>query len=310
MMAEIEAGSQTIRVEATVVDESNLAVTGEVRFVLHAADLYAGVRPTQYGYPVGEAAEMEVVTVDWDGDPVPNVDVDVTFYEREWTYTQNEFDPFRGSWEPTDTEVAQVSVTMDGNGEGTAAFTPERGGSYVAKATVTDDSGRTQTSEAAFYVYGVGTRWRTTPQDRKMPIIVSQDEYAVGDEAELLVQAPFNGTAWMTIERGEIIEERIVELTGDVIRLPITADYAPNVFVTFALIKPVDDSESPHADLRYGVAELVVDASAFNLNVALTPNTTTLDAGDTVEYTVTTTDADGNGVAADVALALVDKTLL
>ena len=61
-------------------------------------------------------------------------------------------------WEPVDTEVARVAITTDSNGAATATFVPDKGGSYVAEATVTDSGGRTQVSNLDFWVMEEGTQ--------------------------------------------------------------------------------------------------------------------------------------------------------
>ena len=74
-------------------------------------------------------------------------------------------------------------------------------------------------------------------------------------------------TAWLVIERGEQIEERLITVDGStVLELPLSADYAPNVFVTIVAIKPVDDSDRPWADMRLASPKFPFRRKGLRLN--------------------------------------------
>lgn len=315
VLEQFEEGSRTLTLEATVTDVSGTAVSGNAQVVAHSAETYVGITPSDYAVPVDNEIEMEVITVDWDGAPVANAPVEVVFARREWQSRRDEEGFGVGViWEPVDTEVARVNVTTDQEGNAVAAFTPTDGGSYVATATVIDSGGRTQTSNAFFYAFDSVTPWRFDARDRKMTLVADQNEYDVGDTAEVLIQSPFAGSieAWLTIERGEVIEQRLITLNGtsEVIEVPISAEHAPNIFVGVTAIKPVDDSDWPYADVRFGITELVVNPDQLALNVAITTESDRYQPQDTVIYDISVTDFAGNGVAADLSLALVDLALL
>jgi uncharacterized protein YfaS (alpha-2-macroglobulin family) len=97
-----------------------------------------------------------------------------------------------------------------------------------------------------------------------------------------------------------------------ILEIPITEDYAPNAFVTVTAVKPItpNDPENPYAEIRLGFAELVVPPTLFDLNVQLTPQEPVLGPRDTAVFDILTTDANGNPIAADLSLALVDLAVL
>lgn len=318
LLAEVEEGSRVVTVEAFVNDIANFPIVARTEVVFHGAEVYVGIRPSEYAPAAGTETSVELLTVDWDGEPAPEQNVEVVFYEREWERSRNsDFGVYFTEWEPIDTEVARTTVTTDERGEAVAGFTPENGGSYVAVATVTDGGGRTHTSSTAIWAIDADfAAWRTDPRERTMDLVVDQTDYNVGDTAQILVQSPFAGPtqAWLTIERGNLIEQRVITLNGgsEVLDLPMTAAYAPNVFVTVTAVKPVtpDDEANPFADIRVGIVELRVDPGQFNLNVELTPRETVFEPGDTAVYDIRVTDSNGNPVQADLSLALVDLAVL
>lgn len=311
VIAALAAGSRSITLEATVTDVNNTAVTANGQAVLHAAEVYVGVKPADYVSEVGRPAVVDLLTIDWRNNPVRNTPVEVVFLQREWVSSTRagEF-----VWEPVDTEVARAQATTGAGGVGSASFAPAEGGAYVARATARDAAGRETTSETLFYIFGGLNFWRSDSRDRQMELIADKTLYQVGETAEVLVQTPFTEPhlAWLTVERGEVLEQSLIELTGagDLLRIPIPAGYAPNVFVGVTAVKGVGAGDQQYPDIRSGVAELVVDPQQLVLNLTLRTEQTAYEPRDSVTYEITATDYAGNGVTADVALALVDLAIL
>lgn len=317
LLDEAEEGGRKVTVEVTISDVANFPVTANASVNFHAADVYVGVAPQDYIATAGSETSIDLLTVDWEGEMVPEQDVEVVFYARDWEGERTaEFGFYYMEWTPVDTEVGRESVTTDENGEATVNFTPETGGTYLAVATVTDDGGRTQTSSAIIWAMDEAfAGWRTDDRQRTMELVPDQDSYAPGETAQLLVQSPFAepALAWLTIERGTVIEERVVTVEGStLLDIPITSDFAPNVFVTVTAIKPAhpDSTEERYADIRIGIAELVVPPDELLLNITLTPQEELYGPGDTAVYDVQVTDSRGSGVQAEVSLALVDLAVL
>ncbi|MCK5921817.1 MAG: hypothetical protein KAG66_12800, partial [Methylococcales bacterium] len=291
----IEAGSVEVTVEANVLDLGNFPVAATTSIVYHGSEIYAGITPAQYVGSVGDPMTVDVVTLDWVGERVPNAPIEVVFYQREWEYQRVEqFGQYTSQWTPIDTEVSRSAGTTNENGEVQATFTPDIGGSYVAKATTTDSGGRTHTSNTFFWIADPNyAGWRVDPKEKRMDLTLGKEEYNVGDTASILVQSPFEGPvqAWLQIERGRLIEQRLITLqTGsDVIELPILPEYAPNVHVTIVAVKGIDDS-NPYADIRLGLVEINVSTEQLTLNVELTPRQDLLQPGETVTFDVLVTD--------------------
>src|SRR5690606_23919930 len=158
--------------------------------------------------------------------------------------------------------------------------------------------------------------WRVNPEEKRMDLTPDQRTYEVGDTANVLVQSPFAEPveAWLIIERGTVIEQRIITLesNSEVIEIPVTESLSPNAFVSVIAIKGPGDEQapSPYADIRMGLTELVVPPDPFGLNVTLTPQDDMLSPGETVTYDIQVTDVTGAGVQADLSLALVDLAVL
>ena len=315
LLGEVDPGSQRVEVVANVLDISNFPVLARSEIIFHDGEIYAGVVPSRYFGRAGATSSVDVISVDWQGQPAPNRPVELAFYERQWTPVREQrFNQYYTRWEADDTEIERQTVTTDDQGKATADFVPPGGGTYLVIATVADDGGRQQSSSVTMWVSDVdAVGWPVDPRDKRLDLVADQDEYRPGETARVLVQSPFEAPvyAWLTIERGDVIDQQLVTLQTDseVLEIPIKLSYAPNVFITLHVVKGVDDS-NPYADMRIGLTELVVSPKQLALNMTLSPRSEQLSPGDVAEYDLLVTDYRGNPVQANFSVALVDLAVL
>jgi len=319
---EAQTGPQTWVIEATVTDESGFPVSGRTMVEVHPARFYLGLQSRDWVVVAGEKTTVDVLALDWVSEPVADQEVEVTLAEREW-YQQPSDRPFVGpTWLYTDTVVSTLNVTTDQAGEAEAVVTPPTGGPYVVKAETTDADGNAVRSETFLWVSGPeGQAWRV-PEGTVEPV-ADAESYRPGDTASILVPTPFDGPfqVLMTVERGSILETRrfVAEEANPVVELPIESTHAPNVYVSFVIVKGVELVEDDDGDLeevgtpdvRIGLVKLPVEPVAQTLSVELiTDQTTNYAPGDEVELTVRTVDSEGRTVDAEVGLAVADKAVL
>ena len=137
-----------------------------------------------------------------------------------------------------------------------------------------------------------------------------------GESARVHVVSPFaDGDAWVTVEREGVFEQRRVHVgRGDnVITVPITERYAPNVHVFVAVVPHSDAATRPDSTterFRAGYVGLAVDAGARKLNVVVATDRRSYQPGDTAAISVTVRDDKGRGVRSEVAVWAVDEGVL
>ncbi|MGB3714627.1 MAG: MG2 domain-containing protein, partial [Candidatus Promineifilaceae bacterium] len=315
LLEDVSPDSRTVTIEASVRDVNDFPVTARAEIIYHAADTYVGVVTDKWFTTAGSSTDVDVITVDWDGQPVPDRDVELTLYRRDWRpVRESDMSRYYTRWEVTNTEADQVQVTTNGQGTASAQLVPNSGGSYLIVATTTDDAGRSHNSSTFLWVSSADyVGWRVDPKERRMDLTLDKDEYTPGETARILVQSPFTGPvqAWMTIERGDLIEQRLITLptNSEVIDIPIIEEYAPNVFVTVHAVKGIDESNR-YADMRIGMAELIVSPEHLGLDITLSPQGEFHQPGDSVDYDIEVTDHRGNPMQANLSLALVDLAVL
>lgn len=301
----------TLDVEVTDVDGQVIAAQGKAN--IHTGEFYIGMRPDGYVADVGKPQSVSLITVDPQGQMVADRALAVSIYKREWYSVRERGADGQMYWTSaySETLVDTMDARTDAQGRAAITFIPNDGGSYRIGAEGRDSQGHTVRSSAFTWAYGGAIFWGINDKNR-IDLIADKDRYQPGDTARILVPAPYTGmTALMTIERSGIIEHRVLTLkdTSELIQVPITADYAPNVYVSLVLIKPALD-ELPVPDVRVGLINLPVSAEQKELRVAVTPDREQAGPGDDVTYTIQATDYTGAGVRAEVSLALVDKAVL
>lgn len=307
--------SQVFRVETTITDESQQSVSNRTEVIVHKGELYVGARPQRYVGTANTETAFEFIAVDWDSNPIANQELTVEIVERRWSSVQEEDTNGRTiwTWEMEEIPVANGTATTDADGKAVFNFTPPNGGIFKAKVTTTDSIGNEIRSGTTMWVSSREyVSWRQQNSNR-IDLIASQKDFSVGDEAEILITSPFQGSveALITVERGDTltVERVTMESNSYIYKFPILPEYAPNIYVTVLLVKGVDEN-NPVAGFRMGVSELNVDIEQKEITVELTPNVEQAAPGETVTYTVKTTNYLGEPVSAEVGVGLTDLASL
>ncbi len=310
--------SQTFSIEATVTDVNGQEVSGRTAVPVHKGEFYIGLAPKSYIGVVGKPAEVSAITVNPKGEPVPNVPLTVIFSLRDW-YSVQEKGPDGGFYWTTrfkDTPVFTQTLTTDGEGKALASFVPPEGGSYRVLALGRDARGNEVRSATYLWVSGgvdEYVSWRVENNNR-LELIADKKSYTPGETAHILIPSPFQGpvAALLTVERAGILSHRVLTLqsNSEQVDIPITEDLIPNAYVSVVLVKGKGATE-PFASFRVGYVALQVSAAEKHLTIRVTPDRAGIyGPRETAQFAVETLDANGNGVPAEVSLALVDASVL
>lgn len=310
--------SQRFSIEATVTDVNDRVVSNRTEAIVHQGAFYIGLQPERYVGKVGDESSINIKTVDWQSNDAGNVNLTVTFYKRDW-YSVQEQTSSGPVWTVTfsDTAVATQTVTTDASGLATASFVPEKGGTYRVVAVGQDRQGNKVRSGTYLWVTSSEyVSWRQENNDR-IQLVADKRSYAPGETASILIPSPFQGsvTALVTVERGRILSKQVITLksNSELLKLPVTADMAPNAFVSVVLVKGVDKT-SPVAAFKVGYAAFSVSTVQQELKVSIStdrdPKTQHYAPRDTVTYTIQATDYAGKPVQAELSLAVVDLAVL
>ena len=310
--------SRRFTLEVTVTDVNNQEVSDRVEVLVHKGLYYIGLRPGQYVGTAGKENRLDLLTVDWTGEPSPNREVTVVFARYNWYSVRKQAEDGRYYWESFVEEkpVYTTTVTTDDQGRAGATFVPEDGGVYRIVARGMDERGNQVRSATYMWVSGQEyVSWRQENNDR-INLVADKKLYQVGDVASIMIPHPFQGPvkALITVERGHIYRHWVetLETNSEQVQIPITADLIPNIFVSVVVVKGVDET-SPLPNFKVGYAWLSIEAKDRELTITLTPDRSAgqhYQPGEEVTCDVMVSDSQGRPVEAELSLDLVDLAVL
>jgi uncharacterized protein YfaS (alpha-2-macroglobulin family) len=193
-------------------------------------------------------------------------------------------------------------VTTGPDGLARVRFRVDQPGTYRVIGRARDGRGNRFSASAWFWSWNEGANWEGPLPD--LDISLDKKLYRPGDSAMAVVRAKRGGgSALITLETDRVRWRKVVSLDRGLVSVAIPVDLgdAPNAFVG---VTRVHDAKLSEASARMNV-----DLARRRLKVAIEPDRETLEPGQTVAYTITTSREDGTPVSADVALGVVDEAI-
>ena len=215
------------------------------------------------------------------------------------------------------TTVQRLSLEFDGSGTFQADLTIEDEGYYLIEAKSEDPNGHPISARRYFYVIDRTLSRRVTP-DSDLNIIRDKESYQPGETARLLIESSMSGPALLTIERGSVKREEMIELTAPLTTfdLPLEAVDAPNVHVSIAAWVSHDNQLSdedyytkPEAGIAIDYVNLSLPQIDKALNIEIVSNKESYGSREEATFTLRVTNYRGDPVSADLSFALVDEAI-
>ena len=311
----------TYTLSATVTDENRQAIAGSGSFVVHPAQLYVGVRSDRSVLREGESTTIEAVVVDLEGARTHGDPITVEFVRRETVRKPIE-KAGRWSFEYTTTEVKAGGCALSSDpAPQTCAVTPDRAGTYVARATAKDAGGREARSEITLYAHGKDEVVWDEDDERRVDLVADKRKYAPGDTAKILLRSPFTeARGVVVVEREGIADEYPVVVHGGAFALevPITETMVGGVTLSALLTRGrTEIAGAPKGqDLGMpaaaaGQIDLDVVTDNKSIAVVLEPHAKEIEPKGSLSLSIKTTRKDtGAAMPAAVAVMVVDEGVL
>jgi len=198
----------------------------------------------------------------------------------------------------TEREASKGVVTTDGEtGEGRISLKvdDDRGGAYVVRVAGTDQFRNPIVADHALTISG-------KDDEQRLRIFTDRQSFKVGETAAVTLHARSKaGTALLTWEADRILQYRLAPIAEgpNPISWPVDGPQFPNFTLTAARMAG-DKFDQARLDIRV----------ERDLRVTLKPTRHAVGPGDEVEVEVTAVDQNGKPAVAEVAVALVDRSLL
>jgi uncharacterized protein YfaS (alpha-2-macroglobulin family) len=300
-----DSSDQVYTINAIVTDASRRQVTGSgtVRVMKQRYAVYAN--PQHVIHRPREQASVDFTALDANDQPVVTTGT-VTVVRNAW---RSDAGPMKnGAW--AEEVVLTTKVTTDAEGKATFTFTPPRNGSYIVRWRSEDTNGKGATLArdvvTAETVLWVADRNADDVDYRVggLEVIVDKETLHAGDRAAVLLLTPASGR-WVVVTTvaNDILDTQVVHLDGTVklLELPIEERHSPNFFITASSIFD--------RVLLSQTKRIVVPPVEKFVKVEVKPDREQYEPKQKGSVTVTTRDAQGRPVAAEVALSVSDESV-
>ncbi|SKA77058.1 hypothetical protein SAMN02745704_00931 [Paucidesulfovibrio gracilis DSM 16080] len=296
-------------ITARVREHGGRGVSGAQGVPVHVYPRYPGLGVLdRNAYTPGEPVVFRYVLITPDGTPAEG-QLKAGLYKDEWQTvvrrTPSGGFRYESSRDPQLIDDLTIQAPKSAGEEravGSFRFTPEEFGSYRVMLTDTETGA---SSELSFYCGGWGFSPWAMENPARIDIQADKDEYRAGDTATFQLRTPFSGKALVTVESREVLETRIVNVTGNTaqVRFQAKAAYAPNVYVTAILLRQAGELRSGEAARAFGAVPFNVNRATNQLSVGVKAPEQ-VQPGESIEVTATT--APGSAVT----IAAVDEGIL
>ena len=305
-----------VHAQATVQDVNRQSWSSSSELLVHPARVYAGVRLGKQFYREGDVIAVEAIAADLDGKLVAGRVIDVTAVRLEWQEQG-------GEWERVEVDAQTCKISSAPAGAARCDLRAKKGGQYKVSAVVSDERGRRSLTTVNLWVTGAhDTPDRGLSEDQAR-LIQDKPQYRAGDNAEILVVAPwFPAEGLMTVRRSGVLRSERFTMSGPTQTLHVKIDegQVPDLFVHVDLVgQSARQNDAGEADARlparpaFASGEVTLDVPPLQrtLAVAVEPGLATLEPGGQTDVTVKLTDAKGAPVAGgEVAIVVVDEAVL
>ncbi len=292
------------RVDVTSVDGQT--ITGGTHAPLQRVPALPGVRCRAEDQ--ASAVKVEVDAVTPENEPIGQFPVRADLYHVTSKTVKEQL--ARSVYRYRNTNLFEKVASKILRTKGAIVFAVRATGRYVATVTGAESATPIVSDET----FVSGEQYAELPvEDESSFKLVPLDKkqfYTPGDVAAFSIQAPFGGTAWVTVETNEILDSLFERIAGNSgrIRLPIRKEFSPNAWVSVYLVKPGGERGLPKE--RFASAPILVRRPDLQLDLATSLTADAVRPGETVHGEVAVTSAGTPVASADLTLFAVDDAVL
>lgn len=325
---------------------------GEIQTVsqivpLWPAAVVAGIKMEDW-VSAGRRSRLTALALDLEGRPRANVAMEISAVRHSRNAHRKRMVGGFYAYE-NETVSKELGRLCSGKSDARGLFVCEadlgEAGEVELTARASDDNGRHSRASTTVWISGADDVWFGAGNQDRMDLLPERKQYQPGETAVFQARMPFRqASALVAIEREGVLETRVVQLSGrdPVIRVPVTAAHAPNVYVSVLAVRGrlrevpwysfftwgwreprtwladfrTWKAPGPTVDLarpafRFGIAEIAVGTAGYKLDVKVDAAQSAYPVRGKALVTIKALLPDGKPAAgAEVAVAAVDEALL
>ncbi len=284
------------RIEARVTDASRREIVGQDTVRVGRRSYFAHLKPEHNLYRPGDKVTIEIHTRDANDETV-SVAGKITVVQQTWTERRNR----PGSYD--EREVLRIDATTGRDGTAAIDFEAAKEGYYRVRWFSRDRDGAPVKGETTVWVCDASSR-HIGYHHGGVDLLIDRDTVRAGETLPVMISVPVsNRYVLLTVEAEGILEHRLVHVEDRIrlIELDIDERFVPNVYLAAVMVHDLQ--------VLFDREQLIVPPVDHFLDVRLEYDRERYLPRQDGRVTVVTRDVDGNPVAAEVALALVDKSV-
>ncbi|GMV92872.1 MAG: membrane protein [Candidatus Hydrogenedentota bacterium] len=255
----------------------------------------------------GRGVEVTVAAITPGGEPAALDTVKVTLEKQVWNYyVRRYYDYHQPNWsesfEPIETR--EVSLT-EGTGSTTFNF-----GSYGYYRVRVHSDATPQYSTLSFYSYGGDVNLVDSARPSLIKLTLDKKSYTVGEEATVRIEAPFDGTGFVVVQGEEIQRIETVEIKdgAGTASFMLTRDQYPNVWIEATVVHAIKEGrDQVYPFSSFAMQSIEVEDPRRSIAITYPDLPEEIRPAQQAQFTVKTTDGDGNPASVEVTLAAVDE---
>jgi len=278
-------------IEAKVTDKSRREVTSSASATVSKGEFDFYITTDRWSYEKGDHVRINVKSIDINDKPVSAFGK-LTIEQHEWD---------RGYSKEKVTTILKQDVETSSSGEAVIDFVPDVAGSFYITINGTDARGNEISADGYFYVSDERPRWDYWSQ---LDVKLDRDAYEAGDTAKVTIESPVaNFAVLVTVEGPKLYEHYVKTFNGTTgsLEIPVKAEYEPNVDIYAIVVANMTQYSQS--------ARLILPPEEKFLNVDIITNKESYMPRDEAVFTIVTKDNDGNPVAAELSLGVVDESI-
>lgn len=264
-----EMGVLEGKIFVTVTDEMGRPVNRVKRFDVFTQTTFFGIGIADYYVGTHVPMAIDVVALNQDEKLVKSTaNIEVFRIEYQTVIEKND----EGThYKSRKKEILVQSKPLDfPSGKAKTTFIPQVSGEYEIRVARPNGKGY---ATRQFYAYGYGATSSSSfevSNEGQVSVTFDKEKYEVGDNAKVLLNAPFAGKMLVTVEKQNVLEHFYIETDKKSVEVDfkITAEMLPNAYVTATLIRPMKNSDMP-LTVAHGFAPMYVEKSSNKLPVEI-----------------------------------------
>ena len=213
-----------------------------------------------------EKQTFDLVVVDAQGKPVKRNNLEVKIYQIKWRWWWNSSYDNLSSYVSSSYHKPYKTQKVNTDANGKSSFNiniPEKDRGRFLIRIIDPVSGHATGRTAYFYKNWWSNSTSGDKEAAKMLVFsADKEKYNVGETAKVTFQSGSEGRALVSIENGtEVLDFKWVKTQqGETtVKIPVTSEMAPNVFVNISLLQPHAISANDLPIRLYGVIPMLVE---------------------------------------------------